>query len=722
MKQKTKSIIMPFIFTVVPVIIAALFVISFTFNRVMSNKIFALNKNYGQTVTFDIENAFEIWIKDQIILCQVLASEEDVIKSIIDPGDPEKYEKARKLFDDTYENHTFYENVIGITYHGETEPLIVNIDGEDIAVPDGSIMFSPAGKHVVGEAYDRNYSTEIRKGLDYYISEAYSSLTSKTPVFVVIVPVRYNGKLVGAVGVAPKLSTFVDKFAVQEYFEENEYIFMVNGKGDIVAHPTAEYVLTDAGKEAHRHLTDRIFSGESVFEGIFNGKSNLYVAGLFDAFEGNSADKWFFVYRESLDAMYADVRATAAGSVLGGIAAVIVVSFIIVVVTKKIILKPLKVIGRELDEISKGGGDLTTDIEIKTMDEIGRIAGSFNLFTETLKQMIKRIKSSVHINSEMRDQLAASVEEASSAVNEILSNIKSIERIIKNLLEQTENAEKSTTEVSTGINTLKRQADDQSSAVVQSTSAVEEMVSSLRSMATITSRNKEVSDQLLSKIEGSTTMLNETSSSIQNVTTNIDSIMEMTGIIDNISSQTNLLAMNAAIEAAHAGDAGKGFAVVADEIRKLAEEAASSSNKITNEVRTIIEQIRISGDNSEKLQEVMNGMISELNGLAHAFSEINSSSAEMSAGSDQVLKAMSLLSAGAVRLNTSADEMNAGTSGVAANIDAVLQLTQTAKAAIEEISIGSNEILTAMTGMQSNVHELGNSTGTLSDEVNRFKT
>ena len=722
MKQRPKSIIMPFIFTVVPVIVIALFIISFTFNRLMIKKVYALTEDFGKTVTLDIENAFETWINDQIILCQVLASEYDVIESIIDPEDPEKYAKAKKLFDDTHTSHTFYENVIAIAYHGSSAPVSINIDGEAFSVPDGSIMFSPAGNHVIGKAADRNYSTELRKGLDYYISEAYPSLASKTPIFVVTVPVKHNGKLVGAVGVAPKLSAFVDKFAVQEYFEENEYIFMINHKGDIVAHPVAEYVLSDQGRETLGHLTERIYNGELVFEESYNEMKNLYVAEALNAFEGKRADEWYFVYRKSLDSMYADMKKTALGSVIGGLAAVFIVSLIIIFMTRKIILRPLRIIGHELDDISKGEGDLTTSIEIKSMDEIGRIAGSFNLFTETLKNMISKIKNSVSINSRMRDQLAATVEETSSAVNEILSNIKSIENIIKNLLDQTENAERSTTDVSTGINALKGQADDQSSAVVQSTAAVEEMVSSLRSMASITSRNKEVSDQLLSKVEESTSMLDVTSGSIQTVTTNIDSIMEMTGIIDNIASQTNLLAMNAAIEAAHAGDAGRGFAVVADEIRKLAEESASSSNKISNEVKTIIEQIRVSADNSKKLQDVMAGMITELNGLAHAFSEINSSTSEMSSGSDQVLKAMSQLSEAAVRLNSSADEMNRGTTDVASNIEAVLQLTQTAKAAIEEISIGSNEILNSMTGMQSNVHELGDSTGTLSAEVNRFKT
>ncbi|HAK44798.1 MAG TPA: methyl-accepting chemotaxis protein, partial [Spirochaeta sp.] len=105
-----------------------------------------------------------------------------------------------------------------------------------------------------------------------------------------------------------------------------------------------------------------------------------------------------------------------------------------------------------------------------------------------------------------------------------------------------------------------------------------------------------------------------------------------------------------------------------------------------------------------------------------AFSEINSSSLEMSAGSDQVLNAMFSLSELSIKLSSAAEKMKEGTHKVSTNIASVLELSQTANAAIEEISFGSNEILSAMINMQDNVQNLGDSTGSLSEEVDSFKT
>ena len=120
-------------------------------------------------------------------------------------------------------------------------------------------------------------------------------------------------------------------------------------------------------------------------------------------------------------------------------------------------------------------------------------------------------------------------------------------------------------------------------------------------------------------------------------------------------------------------------------------------------------------DYSRQLQILMGEMISQIKSVAMAFSEINSSSAEMSAGSDQVLKAMISLSELSLQLSASSDKMKTGTSTVSININSVQELTQTAKAqAIEEISYGSNEILTAMSQIQDNVLQLGESTENLS--------
>ena len=722
MSQKHHTIIIPLIAAILPVIAAALLLLNYISNQVVKNEIYVVKTELGETITSDIEKGFEIWIEDQIVLANTIANEPSIIEACLNPYDAGKYEKALKHLKIIKNKYEYYENIFTLSYHGSPEPIEIVVEGENKSLPDGSIFMSSAGSHVVGLAAGRNYSTELRGGKEYFLSEVYPSLVSGTPIFVLTVPVYHEGQLIGAAGVAPKTTYFTERFGTQENFGANEYVFIMDEEGNVLAHPDSTYVLTEEGKTALTPLNKKIQNNEYLFEDDFGGNNNLYIAKKMEAFQGNRANNWYFFYRDSLDDIFADIVVVNRKSILFSVIAIIIVGIIIYLVSTRIILRPLKTVAEELKEISKGGGDLTTSIKIKSMNEVGMIAGSFNSFIGTLREMIIRIRASVNVNSGLRNQLASSTEETSAAVNEILSNIQSIQNIIKNLVAQTDTAGSSTSEISIQIDELTGQAGSQSSAVEQSTAAVEQMISSLKNMAGTTERNKVVSDRLLKSVENSSSMLDETYNSIQKVNTNISSIMEMTDVIDNISSQTNLLAMNAAIEAAHAGESGKGFAVVADEIRKLAEDSSSSSSKIAGEVKTIIEQIQHSSDFSKELQTVIGGMVEEISGLAFAFSEINSSSLEMSAGSDQVLNAMFSLSELSIKLSSAAEKMKEGTHKVSTNIASVLELSQTANAAIEEISFGSNEILSAMINMQDNVQNLGDSTGSLSEEVDSFKT
>ena len=722
MKTKKRSIIGPFLLAVIPVFAASLILFNIIFNQIVRNQVYTVKTELGATVTSDIEKALDTWLSAQIVLAQSLASEDAIVEASLNPENLDAYSKMAGHLKYVLRKSDYYEDIFTILFHEGRDRVTRTSAGKEYEIPFGGIYVSAADLDILGTASDSSFSAAIQNWKKFFISEVFPFYNSDAPVFVISVPVMNEDFIIGAVCLVCKMSYLNDTFCSQDYFGENEYIFMTDGNGRMLAHKDPALILSDKGREAILPFMAKIEAEEFIFEQEYEGSNNLYIAREIEAFPDNRADTWYIFYRESVDDMFASLNSVVMNTIAFIIIAIIIVGIILFVLSRRIVVRPLKKVGQQLDEISRGGGDLTTSVELRMNNEVGRIGVSFNEFTKTLRMMLVRIKGSVATNSKLRNELASSTEETSAAVNEILSNINSIQGIIKNLVEQSGTAGNSTEEIGVSIDELTGQAENQSAAVEQSTAAVEEMITSLKNMAVITERNRENSDNLLKSAESSISMLDDTYNSIQQVTKNIDSIREMTEVIDNISSQTNLLAMNAAIEAAHAGEAGKGFAVVADEIRKLAEDSSVSSGRIASEVKTIVDQIQHSNDYSIELQKVILSMVEEIKGLAMAFAEINSSSTEMSAGSDQVLSAMSALSELSLKLSEAAVKMKTGTNTVTDNISSVLELTHTAKAAIEEISYGSNEILTAMTEMQENVQKLGESTEQLSGEVNNFKT
>lgn len=266
------------------------------------------------------------------------------------------------------------------------------------------------------------------------------------------------------------------------------------------------------------------------------------------------------------------------------VSALVVVLFVWIVIN---IVRPLRIMSRKLEDISKNGGDLTQKIDIHSKDELGDMAGSINEFITMLRQIILNVKNSAIevgvTSSSMRDSaetlnkqiddissttqsMAAGMEETNASTEEILSVANEVEEISSDITKKAQEAEVN----AIGINTR---------------------AGSIQDMA-----NKSNS-QAIALYEATNTKLRKA----MNDAKNVNEINNLATSILSIAGQTNLLALNAAIEAARAGEHGKGFAVVADEIRSLAMVSRDSANKIQEVTQGIIEAVNNLSQSSEEI-------------------------------------------------------------------------------------------------------------------------
>jgi methyl-accepting chemotaxis protein len=383
------------------------------------------------------------------------------------------------------------------------------------------------------------------------------------------------------------------------------------------------------------------------------------------------------------------------------------------------ITRPLSSVANTLVDISSG--DLTKVILVKSSDEIGNMADSLNKTLEKVRAMIFTIKQKSTMLSDIGNDLASNMNQTAAAVNQIAANIQSIKgRVINQSASVTQT--NATMEMLVGnLNRLDGHVKNQGINVSQASSAIEEMVSNIRNVTDTLINNSSNVETLTGASEAGHNGLQGVAQDIQEIARESEGLLEINSVMENISSQTNLLSMNAAIEAAHAGETGKGFAVVAAEIRKLAESSSNQSKTISNVLKKIKESIDKITKSTENVMDKFEAIDSSVKTVSQQEENIRNAMEGQGTGSKQILEGISNVNDITRQVTSSTNEMLGGAKEVMQESSNLEKITQEITSGMNEMASGADQINVAVNHVNDLSGKNREGIDALMQEVSRFK-